>query len=102
MQIKKKLRTLGMISSMNEAKANKIWFDEDNLWVLFYDGRTLSVPLVFFPRLLHATKEQRNQFSISGGGKGLHWDEIDEDISVAGLLLGIPDQTKRKVPRKRA
>lgn len=89
-----------MISSVNEARANKIWFDENNLWVLFYDGRTLSVPLVFFPRLLHATPEQRNHFSISGGGIGLHWDELDEDISVAGLLLGIPDQTKRRTSNK--
>ncbi len=89
-----------MISSMIEAKANKIWFDKDNLWVLFFDGRTLSVPLVFFPRLLHATKEQRTQFSISGGGKGLHWDELDEYISVEGLLLGIPDQTKRKTNKE--
>lgn len=76
-----------------EARARKVWFDEENLWLLLYDGRQLSVPLSFFPRLLHATAEQRVKLTISGGGTGLHWDEIDEDISVRGLLLGYGDQT---------
>lgn len=76
-----------------EARARKVWFDEENLWLLLYDGRQLSVPLSFFPRLLHATAEQRAKLTISGGGTGLHWDEIDEDISVRGLLLGYGDQT---------
>lgn len=76
-----------------EARTRKVWFDEENLWLLLYDGRQLSVPLSFFPRLLHATAEQRANLTISGGGTGLHWDEIDEDISVRGLLLGYGNQT---------
>jgi hypothetical protein len=82
-----------MISSVAEAKAESVWFDDDNMWVRLYDGRQLAVPLVFFPRLLHATPEQRTRFEMSGGGTGLHWDELDEDISVAGLLMGYGDRT---------
>lgn len=84
-----------MISSINNAKAKKVWFDTENLWVLLFDGRQIAVPLAFFPTLLHASMEQRNNFEISGGGIGIHWDELDEDISVSGLLLGIGDQTNR-------
>lgn len=71
-----------------EAKAAKVFFDEDNLWVLLKDGRQLSVPLAYFPRLLNATSEQREKYEISGGGVGLHWDGLDEDISVPALLSG--------------
>ena len=71
-----------------EVRAHKVWFDENNMWVLFADGRQLSVPLAYFPRLLNATPEQRENFEMSGGGTGLHWDELDEDISVPHLLIG--------------
>jgi hypothetical protein len=57
------------------------------------DGRRLSVPLVYFPRLLHAKPVQRNAFEISGGGVGLHWDDLDEDINVEYLLMGVVDRT---------
>ncbi len=73
--------------------AKKITFDSNNMWVELTDGRKLGVPLVYFPRLLHATPAQLNNYEISGGGIGLHWDEIDEDISVKGLLMGIGDRT---------
>ncbi|MCB1201061.1 MAG: DUF2442 domain-containing protein [Leptospiraceae bacterium] len=76
-----------------EAKATKVWFDDDNLWIQFADGRQLSTPLVYFPRLLNANPKQRDKYEISGGGTGLHWDELDEDISVAGLLQGVGDLT---------
>ncbi|HAS84061.1 MAG TPA: DUF2442 domain-containing protein [Verrucomicrobia bacterium] len=78
-----------------EAKAIRIHFDDDNMWVDLSDGRQLGVPLVYFPRLLKATPEQRQCHVISGGGVGLHWDDLDEDISVEGLLLGIGDRTRR-------
>ena len=67
-------------------------FDADSFWVDLDDGRTLGVPLAWFPRLLHATPEQRAAGSLSRAG--LHWDEIDEDSSVAGLLAGTGDQTR--------
>ena len=79
--------------SLKEAHAVKVWFKAEDLWVLLADGRQLSVPLSYFPRLLNATEKQRNNYIISGGGTGLHWEEIDEDISVNGLLLGIGDRT---------
>lgn len=66
-------------------------FDDYSFWVDLDDGRTLGVPLAWFPRLLHATPGQREQVSLSRAG--LHWEEIDEDISIAGLLAGRGDQT---------
>lgn len=75
-----------MNTSSNESRAAKIWFDEYNLWVLLTDGRQLSVPLTYFPRLKNAAPELREKYTMSGGGIGLHWDELDEDISVPCLL----------------
>ncbi|BBU60339.1 hypothetical protein MSC49_02740 [Methylosinus sp. C49] len=74
--------------------AKSVRFDDDSFWVELSDGRTLGVPLTWFPRLLHATGEQRLAFTISD--EGLHWDALDEDISIPGLLAGRGDQTKRK------
>ena len=76
-----------------EPKAVEIQFDSDNIIVKLADGRILFTPLVYFPKLLNATQDQRNNFEISGGGSGLHWENLDEDISVRGLLLGIGDLT---------
>jgi hypothetical protein len=67
-------------------------FDQDSFWVELDDGRTLGVPLVWFPRLLHATPEQRSSVFLSRDG--LHWEDIDEDISISGLLAGKGDQTR--------
>jgi hypothetical protein len=61
------------------------------MWVELSDGRTIGVPLAWFPRLLRATQEQRDQVRISS--RGLHWDALDEDISVRGLLAGLGDQS---------
>jgi len=70
-------------------------FDDHTMWIELSDARTLGVPLAWFPRLLDATPEQRERVELSR--LGLHWEEIDEDISVAGLLAGHGDQTvKRK------
>ena len=68
-------------------------FDEDSFWVELSDGRTLGVPLAWFPRLLDATPGQLAEVSLST--RGLHWEALDEDISVAGLLAGLSDQTQR-------
>ena len=78
-----------------EAHATRVRFDPDTMWVDLSDGRQLGVPLAYFPRLLQATPEAREKYTISGGGTGLHWDELDEDISVPNLLLGIGDQTRQ-------
>ena len=68
-------------------------FDQDNLWVSLSDGRTIAAPLAWFPRLLEASAEQRAMVELSKSG--LHWEALDEDISVAGLLAGQPDLTRR-------
>jgi hypothetical protein len=64
--------------------------DEDTLSVDLTDGRTITVPLAWFPRLLHATPEQRAYWEIAGAGFGIHWPDIDEDLSTEGLLRGAP------------
>jgi hypothetical protein len=81
-----------MSTSHDAARARRIWFDDDNLWVELTDARQIGVPLAYFPRLLKATPEERNRYEISGGGSGLHWDELDEDISVPCLLAGVSPQ----------
>jgi hypothetical protein len=68
-------------------------FDGNMMWVALSDGRRLGVPLAYFPRLLSAKPEQRQRYELSGGGTGIHWDELDEDISVDGLLMGMGDRT---------
>ena len=73
--------------------AKSLRFDDNSMWVELADGRSLGIPLAWFPRLLAATPEQRTRYEISGGGAGLHWPDLDEDISVAGLLAGRGDQT---------
>lgn len=82
-----------------EALATAVRFDADNMWVMMSDGRQLGVPLAYFPRLAKASAAQRKKYIVSGGGVGLHWDELDEDISVPGLLAGRVDRTvQRKKP----
>jgi hypothetical protein len=73
--------------------ATAVRFDEDTMWVDLTDGRTLGVPLAWFPRLLRATPAERACVEISR--IGLHWEKIDEDISVAGLLAGRGDMTRQ-------
>ncbi|MHC4906246.1 MAG: DUF2442 domain-containing protein [Planctomycetota bacterium] len=82
-----------MNTLISEPVAKKVTFDADNMWVDFADGRKLGVPLAYFPRLLHAKSKQRRNYIISGGGTGLHWEEIDEDICVQALMQGIGDRT---------
>jgi hypothetical protein len=73
--------------------AKAVRFEQDTMWVDLQDGRTVGVPLAWFPRLVAATAAQRADLRISASGEGLHWDALDEDISVAGLLEGRGDAT---------
>jgi hypothetical protein len=70
--------------------AEDVLVTDDTLSVDLSDGRTILVPLAWFPRLLHATKEERNNWRLIGRGQGIHWEGIDEDISVENLLAGRP------------
>ncbi|MGC0859316.1 DUF2442 domain-containing protein [Pantoea agglomerans] len=71
--------------------AKTVKFDESTMWVELSDGRTMGVPLVWFPKLLNASERDRNDFELSK--RGIHWDALDEDISVDGLLAGRGDVT---------
>jgi hypothetical protein len=70
--------------------AENVSTTEDTLTVDLNDGRTISVPLSWFPRLVQASPEERNNWRLIGQGQGIHWEDIDEDISVEGLLAGKP------------
>jgi hypothetical protein len=80
-----------MSSSVVEIRprAREVSITEEELTVLLADGRKISVPLAWFPRLLYATADQRQNFELLGEGEGIHWPDIDEDLSVAGLLRGL-------------
>ena len=71
------------------ALAKDITFDEAMMHVALTDGRIVSIPLIWFPVLHRATADQRRHYEIGGGGIGLHWPELDEDLSVAGLMAGV-------------
>ena len=79
--------------------ARAVRFDDVTIWVELHDGRTIGVPMAWFPRLLHATPAQREPCRISVAGRGLHWEDPDEDISVEGLLAGRGDMIGAASPR---
>ena len=81
-------------------KAEGVRVTNDTLMVDLSDGRTISVPLEWFPRLLHATHEERSNWRLIGRGHGIHWEEIDEDISVEGLLAGRPSGESQRSFKK--
>ena len=81
---------MGISALKSDARVADVHIDEYNLAVDLMDGRTIIVPLAWFPRLLHATPEERLDWRISGGGFGLHWPGLDEDLSTEGLLRGAP------------
>lgn len=68
--------------------AESVYFSEDSITVRMDDGRSLSIPLEWYPRLLHGTTAERENYELIGDGEGMHWPDLDEDISVEGLLAG--------------
>ena len=85
-------------STISPALANDIQCTDDELIVFLVDGRRLAVPLVWFPRLEQASPSERADYELLGNGEGIHWLQIDEDISVAGLLAGKPSVEFRRTP----
>jgi len=81
-------------------RAEDVKVTRDSLMIDLSDGRTISVPLEWFPRLLHATPEERSHWRLIGRGHGVHWGDIDEDISVEGLLAGRPSGESQRSFKK--
>lgn len=81
---------MGILATSADERVRDVRFDAESLIVDLMDGRTISVPLAWYPRLFHATPEQRAHWEIAGGGYGIHWPAVDEDLSTEGLLRGAP------------
>ena len=81
---------MGILAINADERVADVRFTEDDLRVTLMDGRTISAPLAWYPRLLHATKKQRKNWRTCGAGYGIHWPDIDEDLSTEGLLRGAP------------
>ena len=81
---------MGILALAADERVTNVSFTDDELSVKLMDGRTINVPLVWYPRLLQATGTQRDNWQICGGGYGIHWPDVDEDLSTEGLLRGAP------------
>ena len=79
-----------------DERVKDVSFSEDTVSVGLMDGRTITVPLVWYPRLLNATLAQREQWEVCGGGYGIHWEELDEDLSTEGMLRGAPSPEAKR------
>lgn len=85
-----------MVELLEIPKAQQVVLTDDALTVDLSDGRTISVPLAWYPRLLHSTPIERNNWRFIGGNEGIHWPDIDEDISVKNIILGKPSGESQK------
>ncbi|HEX9945449.1 MAG TPA: DUF2442 domain-containing protein [Thermoanaerobaculia bacterium] len=81
---------MGILAIRADERVRDVYFSDDSFTVELMDGRAITTPLTWFPRLLHASSEQRQNWQISGAGYGIHWPDIDEDLSTEGLLRGAP------------
>ena len=81
---------MGILATNADERVADVKCTEDDLQVTLMDGRKISVPLAWYPRLFHASKEQRKNWQVSAGGYGIHWPDVDEDLSTEGLLRGAP------------
>jgi len=81
---------MGIFALAADERVANVNCTEDTLAVDLMDGRTIIVPMAWYPRLLHATPEQRDRWEVAGGGYGIHWPDLDEDLSTEGLLRGAP------------
>jgi hypothetical protein len=81
---------MGILAVRADERVKGVCFTEETISVDLMDGRTIIVPLAWYPRLFNATPEQRVNWQVCGGGYGIHWEEIDEDLSTEGMLRGAP------------
>lgn len=93
---------MGSLALAADERVERVRFKGDSLIVSLKDGREISVPLAWYPRLQNASAAQRKNFKLAGGGYGIHWPEIDEDLSTEGLLRGAPSpEATRAVPKRK-
>lgn len=85
-----------MVELLEIPKAQQVGITDDTLTIDLCDGRTISVPLAWYPRLLHSTLNERNNWRFIGDNEGIHWSDIDEDISVKNIILGQPSAESQK------
>jgi len=81
---------MGILALRADERVANVTFSADSLSVSLKDGRTITVPLAWYPKLLHASTQQRSNWRVAGGGYGIHWPDLDEDLSTEGLLRGAP------------
>ena len=81
---------MGITATRADERVRSVSFSDDTFTVELMDGRSITTPLAWFPRLLHATPEQRGNWIVAGAGYGIHWPDVDEDLSTEGLLRGAP------------
>jgi len=81
---------MGILALAADERVADVQITEDTLTVALMDGRTISVPLAWYPRLFNATPAEREHWQLAGGGYGIHWPDVDEDLSTEGLLRGAP------------
>src|SRR5437588_10090930 len=88
---------MGILALGADERVAKVKITKDTLSVALQDGRTITVPLAWYPRLFNATAAQRKNWRVAGGGYGIHWPGLDEDLSTEGLLRGAPAPRPRPV-----
>ena len=88
---------MGILALTADERVTGVKFTKDTLRVSLRDGRTITVPLAWYPRLLNASAAERKNWRVAGGGYGIHWPDIDEDLSTEGLLRGAPAPRPRQV-----
>ena len=89
-----------LAAEIQTVKGSNVLVSEDTLTVELADGRSLSVPIAWYPRLFHGSQQERENWELIGAGEGIHWPDLDEDISVEGLILGRPSgESQRSLQR---
>ena len=91
---------MNILTLEHECLATRLSFSEDSFTVYLNDGRHIAIPLAWYPRLLAGTKRERENYELIGGGEGVHWPKLDEDILVDGLLSGRPSQENQSSLKK--
>ncbi|NJN74900.1 MAG: DUF2442 domain-containing protein [Limnothrix sp. RL_2_0] len=86
---------MGILAIRADERVKNVYCTEETVSVDLMDGRVITVPLAWYPRLLNATPNQRSNWKVCGGGYGIHWDDIDEDLSTGGMLRGAPAPSSR-------